>query len=270
MKKEEEVLFAKKQKLIAEILELVDYKADDKKDAMRDIMDVVYKEMSKKLYEYTKAKAKPANLFEIDMNILKEFLEEEKESILGYDFLFDDSIRFVCAMHALLKEESNLTNFTTKLREVDSIYTHQFANYFDNILSIILPNIKSGEDVMKLIEKSYNENVGIKDYERSKIDLNFGMNSLEKIRKDLFSFHTILDISEMIKENNLCKVDFNETGEIVMEKPYNPNEKPEDQVKNNFHFGKNNRAVIKTGANMSGKTKSLKQSIWPIAFANSI
>ena len=51
---------------------------------------------------------------------------------------------------------------------------------------------------------------------------------------------------------------------------WNPNEKPEDQVKNNFHFGKNNRAVIKTGANMSGKTKSLKQSIWPIAFANSI
>ncbi len=270
LEKKDKLLSAKKQKMVADMMKLIDRKTDKEKDDYRDIMDIVYKETAKKLYDHTSEIIKPVNLFEIDINVLKQLLDEVEDSILKYDFLFDDSIRFVCAMRSFLSKKSNFSIFTNKLRKIDSIYTHQFANYLDNILSIMFWDIKNGNDILQLIENSYIENIWKEGISKSRIGLPFWMNSLEKFRKELFNFQTLTYIADMIKENNLCKVDFNESGEIFMEKPYNPNEKEEDQVKNNFYFGKNNRAVIKTGANMSGKTKSLKQTIWPIVFAQSI
>jgi hypothetical protein len=52
----------------------------------------------------------------------------------------------------------------------------------------------------------------------------------------MFNLLAIFDLSKMIKDNNFCKVNFNQTGSIVLDEPYNPNKKEEEQVKNKFYF----------------------------------
>ncbi len=221
------------------------------------------KQIWQRLYDHFKGTLKPHNLFDIDLQIVKRLMDEEKEALSKHDWIFENSIRFICWLYNVVWQEVDIYSLTRELKKYDSIHLHQISHYWENILKTTLSDISNWSDIFELLKESYNSNK--EPIKRSEIKqaVNF-----EKLIQDMFNLVTLVDISKMIKENSLCKVDFNETGSIVLDEPYNPNKKQE--VKNRFYFWEDQRVVIKTGANMSGKTQSLKHTVWPLVFANAI
>ncbi|MCK9272241.1 hypothetical protein M0P65_01725 [Candidatus Gracilibacteria bacterium] len=224
------------------------------------------KQIGEELYEYYKDKFKSYNLFDVDLQIVKKLMNEEKGALTGYDWMGNSDISFICGLYAIVGQYVNIYSLTNELKKYDCVYFHQISNYWENILKEVLGDIKTGDDVFQILKVSYNSNKDEPE-RRTKIK---SFPDFEKFIQDMFNLLAIFDLSQMIKDNNFCKVNFNQTGSIVLDEPYNPNKKEEEQVKNKFYFGEDQRVVIKTGANMSGKTQSLKHTIWPLAFANAI
>lgn len=221
------------------------------------------KKIWRKIYEHYKDKIEPFNLYDIDLQVLIWLINEEKEALTWYNWLSNDGVRFICWLYALIWQEINVYSLTNELKKYDSVYLNQISNYWENILKKTLWNISTWNDVLQIIKKTQNSDLEDNEWITS-------IPNFEKLSKDMWNLSTIIDIAKMIKENNLCKVDFNQTGSVVLDEPYNPIKPADKQRKNRYYFWEDQRVVIKTGANMSGKTQSLKHTVWPLAFANAI
>ncbi len=233
---------------------------------MSELLTKWCKKIWENIYSHQEDKIKSYNLFDVDIHLLMQMIKKEKSAINWFNWLWNDWIRFLCWLYAILWNDINVYEIIWKLKNYDSVYLHQISNYLENILKQTLWDVKNWYELFEITGNSLKTN---EKWRQSNIHIPQVIN-YEKFSNELWKLQILIDLANMIKTNNLCKVQFNQTGSIVLDEPFNPNKKPENQVKNRFYFWDDQRVVIKTWANMSWKTHSLKHTIWPLAFANTI
>lgn len=187
------------------------------------------------------------------------FQELEAEVASHYKKTFKNEFTTtVMQMAAIFEPELPHVELCNLLRQHDSVYAHQLANYFEMLVKASFHGFDSMRDAFAQMFVETDES-----WKR------YHPNTKEFVEEQ-YKFAHILWAAETIRDEGYCKVDFNPDGRIDVDGGINPFTDNEDQVPNDIHIGGDaQRYQLVTGSNMSGKSNYLAELVSIPQFAQS-
>lgn len=207
---------------------------------------------------------RPVSFWEIEGNAAREAIAPMAPAIQASKeeavFILPPGVDIANRLLALTDSNSYAAELVSTLRSIDSVQSHQLANYFEEIFEAAFSGRSSGNDLLQAMRKlrkgkDSNSRIGdlLGDIRRSEP---------EKLLDELLKLYGITSFGQVIEEAGLCEVSFSEDPALEIVNAWNLIEDKDKQVANSSMYGADSRVHLITGTNMSGKTHDEKAQVW--------
>ncbi len=197
-------------------------------------------------------------------------LEPEIEKLVGHPKGHNESTSILLGYVGIFSPTLPHLELCTKLRELDSVFAHQIANYYEQLGVAGFCGIETGYEA-SLAHAGLHPDIP-----------SYSVN-IDALEDEVLSLTAVIDVAQELENGDYCEVEFNSDGTIEVNEGWNPlvpqpndffnkDKAPEKvYVKNPIRLGGTSpQGELVTGTNMSGKSHYLKQSVATLLMAQSI
>lgn len=234
-----------------------------------------YKKLARDLVAQVSKTVRPANLLEVALDELSEHLVEFDDvfdrCMKQVFFMMPEGLARIKALRSMVGAEDVVEQFLNGLRSVDSVYLHQLANYFEELLNAGLGDLRSGQKLFQFCLERHRkkEDNAIESHEEAPL-AQAGQGYLSVMVEEFNRLISLYELAKAVHSGLLCKVEFNREGSVNIRGGFNPMDKAEAQVRNSVEQGRDVPVQLISGSNMSGKTYYLKMLTWNFLMAQSL
>ncbi|MDD4287436.1 MAG: hypothetical protein PHO20_05490 [Candidatus Peribacteraceae bacterium] len=208
----------------------------------------------------------PVSFYNCDPKVVRPHFETMSASVKSLSernvFMFRPECSFIFTVQSLLREQDAIPGFLQKLRSLDSVHLHRLAGHFECLLEGFLHGKTSGSAVLEHLKTMAQEKNGdphkwpsLESEWRETVH----HGTFENIEEELIKISSVFAFAQTMKEEGYCRVEFNDTGELLIQDGWSVTKPKAEQVRNDSAFSPEQRVQLATGAHMSGKTFDIKK-----------
>lgn len=173
----------------------------------------------------------------------------------AYSLYDGEGMSWVRRFFHLTSPADPVSEFVAALRERDSVYLSQLANYFEGLCDVQRGPFRSGRAVLEELRKV----APVSQEKWRRVTPSADPSQRHLIAVELRKFAALLAIARGIDRHAFCKVEFTTNPEITIEEGFHLRHARDGQQPNSTRLDATARVDLLSGSNMSGKTFDLKK-----------